>query len=74
MTSENGPGVRLCRVSGNNSAAAAPAITAKIINRTKQARQPNMVCNTPPIVGATIGAKAVIEPISDNSRPARAPE
>ena len=33
-----------------------------------------MVCSTPPIVGATIGAKAVIEPISDNSRPARAPE
>ena len=66
--------MRLRRVSGSKNPAAAPAITAKLISRMKQARQPNMVCNTPPIIGATIGAKAVIEPISDNSRPARAPE
>jgi hypothetical protein len=30
--------------------------------------------STPPIIGATIGAKALIEPISDSSRAARTPE
>ena len=47
--------------------------TAKDTSRMKLERQPNTVCSTPPITGATIGAKAVIDPISDNSRPARTP-
>ena len=40
----------------------------------KLARQPNAVCNTPPIIGATIGENALIDPISDNSRAALTPE
>ncbi len=47
---------------------------AKITSSTNVARQPNAICNTPPMVGATIGAKAVIDPMIDNSRLARAPE
>ncbi len=34
---------------------------AKITSSTNVARQPNAICNTPPMVGATIGAKAVID-------------
>ena len=37
-------------------------------------RQPKPVCKTPPTIGASTGASAITEPISDNSRPARAPE
>ena len=40
----------------------------------KLARQPNALCRTPPIIGATIGMSALIEPMSDNSRAARTPE
>ena len=40
----------------------------------KLARQPNAVWSTPPIIGATIGANALIDPISDSSRAARTPE
>ena len=47
---------------------------AKITSSTKVARQPNAICNAPPMVGATIGAKAVIDPMIDNSRLARGPE
>ena len=47
---------------------------AHITNSTKVARQPNQICNPPPITGAIIGATPVIAPISDNSRPARTPE
>ena len=71
---EKGPVARCRSVSGNSSAAAAPATSAKTTSSTKLARQPNAVCNTPPMAGATIGANAVIDPISDNSRPARTPE
>ena len=37
--------------------AMAKAMTAAAAIRTKFARQPNCVCNRPPIIGATIGAK-----------------
>jgi hypothetical protein len=36
-------------------------------------RQPNALCSTPPIIGANTGASAMIAPISESSRPARAP-
>ena len=42
--------------------------------REKIERQPKPVCKTPPTSGASTGASAITEPISDNSRPARAPE
>ena len=72
--SEKGPDARWRNVSGSSSAAAEPATSAKTTSSTKLARQPNAVCSTPPLAGATIGANAVIDPISDNSRPARTPE
>ena len=71
---ETGPDTRVCNVSGSNRAATAPETTEKTTSKIKIARQPNAVCNKPPIIGATIGANAVTDPISDNSRPARAPE
>ena len=52
----------------------AKAMTAAAAIRTKFARQPNCVCNKPPIIGATIGANALIDPISESSRAARTPE
>jgi len=72
--SENGPRVGCRKVSGKSRAAAAAAIAAKTTSRMKLERQPNAVCSAPPITGATMGANAVIDPISDNSRPARTPE
>ena len=50
------------------------AISAAPHIKMKLARQPNAVWKTPPIIGATIGAKALIDPISDSSRAARTPE
>ena len=73
LTNENGSS-GFFKVSGNSSAATAPAMQAKISSNTNVARQPNAVCNNPPMVGATIGANAVIDPIIDNSRLARGPE
>ena len=71
---ENGPVVRWCSVSGRNCTAADHEASAKTTRKMKVARQPKAVCSTPPMAGATIGANAVIDPISDNSRPARTPE
>ena len=71
---ENGVPSGFFKVSGSSSVATAPAMPAKITSSTNVARQPNAICSTPPMVGATIGAKAVIDPMIDNSRLARAPE
>ncbi len=48
--------------------------TPNTASTMKDERQPNAACNTPPIKGAITGASAITEAISDNSRPARAPE
>ena len=40
----------------------------------KLARQPKTFCIRPPIIGATIGANALSDPIRDSSRAARTPE
>ena len=40
----------------------------------KFARQPKPACKTPPIIGATIGAVALIDPMSESSRAACTPE
>ena len=72
--SEIGSPPRCGSVSGSKRCATKIAIAAAAPMTMKLARQPNAVCSTPPIIGATIGAKALIEPISDSSRAARTPE
>ena len=71
--SENGAVVGVRSVSGNNRAANPVATIAASPIRIKLARQPKAICRTPPIIGATIGAKALIDPISESSRAARTP-
>ena len=51
------------------TSAAAP----KQNSATKFDRQPNAVCSTPPISGATSGASAMIAAMRDSSRPMREP-
>ena len=72
--SENGPGAGARSVSGSLRHTKNAAISPNAICSTKCERQPNALCSTPPIIGANTGASAMMAPISDNSRPARAPE
>ena len=72
--SEKGPAVGTFRVSGSLRQTNSAAISPNAICNTKFERQPKPLCSTPPIIGAPTGASAMMAPISDNSRPARAPE
>ena len=58
-------------IKGQTIAAPANPATTKV---KKTERQPKAVCSTPPMSGASTGASAITAPISDSSRPARAPE
>ena len=49
------------------------AAAPKQNSTTKFERQPNAVCSTPPISGATSGASAMIAAMRASSRPTRVP-
>ena len=72
--SEKGPGVGTFSVSGSLRQTNSAAITPNAICSTKLERQPKPLCSTPPIIGAPTGASAMMAPINESSRPARAPE
>ena len=61
-------------VSGNSLPATRSAISPPTLMQMKFARQPKPACKTPPIIGATIGAVALIDPMSESSRAACTPE
>ncbi len=61
-------------VSGSSRAATRSAIKPPALMQKKFARQPKPVCSRPPIIGPTIGAMALIDPMSESSRAACTPE
>ncbi len=71
---DTGSAARKASVSGSSSQmTATPDRPASTSVRNTDC-QPKAVCRMPPPIGASTGASAITEPISDISRPARAPE
>ena len=71
---DTGSVARAAKVSGSSGQTIAAPISPPPTSAKKTERQPKPVCNTPPATGASTGASAITAPITDNSRPARAPE
>ncbi len=74
MAGDTGSAARMDKVSGISGQTIAAPKSPPPTSVKKTERQPKPVCNTPPMSGASTGASAITAPISDNSRPARAPE
>ena len=74
VAGETGSAARKASVSGINGQTIAAPSKPPPTSVKKTERQPKPVCSTPPTSGASTGASAITAPISDNSRPARAPE
>ena len=74
MAGDTGSAARCASVSGSSSQTIAAPAKPPPTSVKKTERQPKPVCSTPPSSGASTGASAMTAPISDNSRPARAPE
>ncbi len=64
-------GARRRSVSGNSNHTMTAATAPTANSTTKFDRQPNAVCSTPPISGATSGASAMIAAMRESSRPMR---
>ena len=69
-----GSAARWLSVSGSSGPTIAAPTNPPPTKVKKTERQPKPVCSTPPSSGASTGANAITAPISDSSRPARAPE
>ena len=74
LAGDTGSAARRASVSGSSGHTIAAPTSPPPTSVKNTERQPKAVCSTPPISGANTGASAITAPISDSSRPARAPE